>query len=440
MNQGKPNAQIFSEYLDLIGASKSPKWYYETKRLLKDFFDFLGEFPPTVELFTKFFHGYSGLAPSTRARYYFVFSAFFNWYNGQKIPFKIKSPKLVPQIVPDSEVGVIQEAIEKKKTHKKLIERDRVLVLTAKHTGLRRAELADLIVADLHIGGSRPYLHVRHGKGNKQRDVPLNSEILPILRDFVRGKRPEESVFGLSAKTISMKFWQWSKRGGVGIHTHSLRHKFATDILNRGGNIRAVQKLLGHESLATTEVYLGVTDESLRDAVGLLTGSQDPDAEAGINDASNVGARILIARKHLDLDLDGLSLEKYMSGPVEHDRYSHKPFLLETESNHLFIHSVEIRTSEPSVAYRLMIFERLPGEDDEWTNFDLAAMEEVDKLAHIWSLSAPLEYTNTKGDKGVCVALITSWRPMRFDIDGDELLNYFKQPIHFDLKLTYTRS
>jgi hypothetical protein len=74
----------------------------------------------------------------------------------------------------------------------------------------------------------------------------------------------------------------------VSIHTHSLRHKFATDILERGGNIRAVQQILGHESLATTESYLAVTDKSLRDAVNLLDkGRQKKGQAAGGTDAGN---------------------------------------------------------------------------------------------------------------------------------------------------------
>jgi len=74
VKRAKTNAQVFSEYLDIIAASKSPKWYKETKRLLSQFGEFIGEFPPTMDLFTKFFQRYSASSPSTRARYYFVFA------------------------------------------------------------------------------------------------------------------------------------------------------------------------------------------------------------------------------------------------------------------------------------------------------------------------------------------------------------------------------
>ena len=66
----------------------------------------------------------------------------------------------------------------------------------------------------------------------------------------------------------------WARKADVPqIYTHSFRHKFATDLLRKGANIRTVQELLGHTSLAVTERYLAVTDENKSWAVGLLDGS-----------------------------------------------------------------------------------------------------------------------------------------------------------------------
>ena len=101
MNRGKTNQQVFTEYLNIIASSKSEKWVYETRRLLTQFWEFLGNDPPTIECFTRFFQRFSKLALSTKARYYYVFSAFFNWYGGLKLPFKIKAPKPLPQHVLD---------------------------------------------------------------------------------------------------------------------------------------------------------------------------------------------------------------------------------------------------------------------------------------------------------------------------------------------------
>ncbi|MFB0559309.1 MAG: tyrosine-type recombinase/integrase [Dehalococcoidales bacterium] len=68
-----------------------------------------------------------------------------------------------------------------------------------------------------------------------------------------------------------MKIKAFARRAGLeDLHAHSLRHKFATDLLEHGADIRSVQHLLGHENLSTTQVYLSVTDKRLREAVDLL--------------------------------------------------------------------------------------------------------------------------------------------------------------------------
>lgn len=100
--------------------------------------------------------------------------------------------------------------------------------------------------------------------------VYLNNYIRDRLAAFTRGRDADDNVFGLAPESISLKIGGWARKAGVSLHPHSLRHKFATDILDRGGNIRAVQQLLGHESLGTTETYLAVTNNDLRDTVNLL--------------------------------------------------------------------------------------------------------------------------------------------------------------------------
>jgi site-specific recombinase XerD len=148
----------------------------------------------------------------------------------------------LPQHVPDEDVEKLLTAMRERKSHKKLIERDILLVETFDNTGLRRSELSpNLKVGDLHLSGEAPLLLVRRGKGGKDRVVYLNDYIRDRLASFTKGKGANESVFGLAPKTVSMKIGYWARKAGVSIHPHSLRHKFATDILDRGGNIRAVQ-------------------------------------------------------------------------------------------------------------------------------------------------------------------------------------------------------
>ena len=94
------------------------------------------------------------------------------------------------------------------------------------------------------------------------------------LQEYIVNKKPSERLFPIAARCLSIKINYWAKKAGIPhIHTHSFRHKFATDLLQKGANIRAVQELMGHTSLSVTERYLAVTDENKAWAVGLLDGS-----------------------------------------------------------------------------------------------------------------------------------------------------------------------
>ena len=83
-------------------------------------------------------------------------------------------------------------------------------------------------------------------------------------------KRPNDLVFGLNYRSLGTKIRGWANKAGVDLHTHSFRHYFATSLVDKGANIRAVQELLGHTNLNTTQVYLAVTGKHLVDAINLL--------------------------------------------------------------------------------------------------------------------------------------------------------------------------
>jgi len=189
------------------------------------------------------------------------------WYGEPMNDFRVKVPKNIPHYTEDSDIEKLFGAIENKKTHKGCITRDSLLVELALKTGMRRAELANLEPRDIHSD----FLMVVKGKGGKDRVIPLARSTAQRLQNFIRDMKPDEKVFKLKAPCISNKIRQFAKKAGLGdFHTHTMRHKFATDLLEKGANIRAVQELLGHENLATTQVYLSVTDLGLRQAVQLL--------------------------------------------------------------------------------------------------------------------------------------------------------------------------
>jgi len=252
---------------------------YEAKRLLEKFKAFLGQFPPTTELAVQFFSQFKDRKLNTKARYPHVLGAFFSWYSGEKLPLKIKSPKILPQYVPAEDIDRLIDALKGKRTHKESIERDILLIETVKMTGLRRGELARLRVGDLNLQGNDPVLIVKQGKGAKDRAVSLNPYIRDRLATFVDGKTLQDSVFGLTAKTISLKIGKWARKAGVPhLHTHSLRHYVGTTLFERGANPRAVQVVLGHESLDVTMRYAAVIGRDIKQTMELL--DDDPDSKS----------------------------------------------------------------------------------------------------------------------------------------------------------------
>ena len=115
-NITKTNNQLFPEYYDFVSATLSEKYAYESKRLLEKFGALIGEFPPTAELAVKFLGQFKDRKPNTRARYAYILSAFFNFYSGQRLPIKIKTPKILPQDVPTEDFERLENTLRAKKT------------------------------------------------------------------------------------------------------------------------------------------------------------------------------------------------------------------------------------------------------------------------------------------------------------------------------------
>ena len=152
----------------------------------------------------------------------------------------------------------------------------RILIMTLYATGARRAEVARLKVAD--IDSQRMVVHIHEGKGGKDRDVMLSSRLLEELRAYWRGlrRKPKEWLFPgnrwhTSSHPVTTKVL-WSacqiaaERAGLDnrrIHPHTLRHCFATHLLEAGADLRTIQILLGHRDLEVTTVYLHLSQRHL---------------------------------------------------------------------------------------------------------------------------------------------------------------------------------
>ncbi len=182
-----------------------------------------------------------------------------------EIPERIvyaRTPRKLPSILSADEVVRFLEAVPSLKT--------RVALTTAYAAGLRASEAVSLKVAD--IDSSRMVLQVRHGKGAKDRTVMLSAALLAILRSYWRLARPDGWLFPgrgpdkpidvqvlHSACRSAAKAASLTKRVSV----DTLRHSFATHLLESGTDIRIIQVLLGHSNLSTTARYTHVATSTI---------------------------------------------------------------------------------------------------------------------------------------------------------------------------------
>jgi integrase/recombinase XerD len=266
---------------ELIIRYRTPKTLYEARRLSRHFRDFLGQFPPSPELGKQFLSQFAQRKPGTFYRYTVLMKVFFQWY-GSPLDMKVRMPKQLPAYVDDADIDKVIEAIKSKHNFKGTIARDILIVEVGRSTGLRREELANLLVRDIHL--DQGVLVVREGKGNKDATIPLTQAINSQLAGYIssNGLTPDSKLFGgLKPSTISDKIHKFAKKAGVDIHCHSLRHAFGTRLIERGANPEAVRQLMRHESLAVTQKYISLGGKGLREAISLLDDHHKPESKPG---------------------------------------------------------------------------------------------------------------------------------------------------------------
>lgn len=287
--RGREVEQRIASFLDYLrlerGASENTVLAYG--RDLRDWAEFCGgrgtaPFPPDAEHLALYlkemtFRGRSKATVQRRAaaiRSCLRFLVMEGWFSGEAatVPLPDKGRRL-PQILSEGEVERLLAACIGEAPRDR---RDRALLEVAYGCGLRASELVTLKLRDLDFSSGR--LRV-FGKGEKERVVPLLGDVRKIVLDYVENGRPSLDVSARGEVFLSRSggplhredVWRIIRKRGkaagiaaVRLHPHVLRHSFGTHLLRRGMDLRTLQELLGHSSIATTERYTHF-DMELRD-------------------------------------------------------------------------------------------------------------------------------------------------------------------------------
>jgi integrase/recombinase XerD len=178
------------------------------------------------------------------------------------VPY-LRSEKRLPVVLSPEEVAAVLRATRNRK--------HRTVLMTIYGAGLRVSEVVALKVTD--IDGARMLIQVRQGKGKKDRQVMLSPVLLKALREYARWYRPALWLFPganpeqpLAVCSVQRICKEAGRKAGIGkkVSPHTLRHCFATHMLEGGSDLRLIQTLLGHGSVRTTQLYTHVATSRIR--------------------------------------------------------------------------------------------------------------------------------------------------------------------------------
>jgi len=204
------------------------------------------------------------LAPATIARKIAAVRSFLRFSLGPaQVPDASLGPRL-PRRLPDTpKTSEVEAALDALDGDGPLALRNRALVELVYSAGLRSSEAVGLELADVDF--EREQLHV-HGKGGKERIVPLGEEAGHLLARYLHEARPQLARGAENAVFLSTRGHRLdtSTLRRIFAHPHRLRHAFATHLLEGGADLRTIQELLGHSSLSTTQLYSHVDGRRLR--------------------------------------------------------------------------------------------------------------------------------------------------------------------------------
>jgi integrase/recombinase XerD len=226
-------------------------------RVLADYVSFLGAARPGRTP--------GKLAPATIARKLAAVRAFMRHALGSaRVPDARLAPRRGRRLPDAPRTWDVERQLEALEGEGPVALRNRALVELVYSAGLRSAEAIGLDLGDVDF--EQELVHVRRGKGGKERVIPLGEEAAYWVARYLRDARPELARGADDALFLSVRGRRLdtSTLRRLAPHPHRLRHAFATHLLEGGADLRTIQELLGHSSLSTTQVYSHVDGRRLR--------------------------------------------------------------------------------------------------------------------------------------------------------------------------------
>ena len=265
--------QAIERYLGAAGISESTRRAYATD--LRDFADWYGD-APLDQVDVRVLSDYTAdlgrarpggkLAPATISRRLSAVRSLLRFSLGRDhvpdVPLAPRRGRRLPDAPKTGEVDDLLDAFDAEGGVLGL--RNRALLELVYSAGLRSSEVVGLDLADVDFEQER--VHVRHGKGAKDRVVPLGEEASHWISRYLREARPELARGAADSLFLSTRGRRLdtSTVRRLMPHPHRLRHAFATHLLEGGADLRVIQELLGHSSLSTTQIYSHVSAKRLR--------------------------------------------------------------------------------------------------------------------------------------------------------------------------------
>jgi len=267
-------ATFHGYFTDLQTRDLAPSTVAKYTQCLKSYQEWLGDREPTPET-ASFFLAHLRQEPYASASiraYYHALKPFLKYLGYADFSLKFRKEYRLPTYHSKVEVDALLTVIEGHGDRRaKLKARDYLIVLMLAHTGMRRGELIRLTVRRINFHNNS--ILIVQGKGRKDRVIPISKTLRQPLREYITANRltAKDRLFKLSSHHIYYIITDYANLAGLhDFHPHSLRHYFATRLLELGASLKAIQELLGHSSIETTAIYLNLIPKHLEGTIQLL--------------------------------------------------------------------------------------------------------------------------------------------------------------------------